>query len=62
MITTLVTSLLLVATNMNAELDTFPIGFWNYGPIEVFDEAKVQEWQDAGISPTVQGMAAPRQN
>ena len=53
MITTLVASFLLVAANMNAELDTFPIGFWNYAPIEVFDEAKVQEWHDAGMTLTM---------
>jgi len=52
MITALVASFLLVATNMNAELDTFPIGFWNYAPIQVFAEAKVQEWQDAGMTLT----------
>jgi hypothetical protein len=53
MITTLVASFLLVATNMNADLDAFPIGFWNYAPIEVFDEAKVQEWHDAGMTLTM---------
>ncbi|MBX7258106.1 MAG: hypothetical protein K1Y02_17225 [Candidatus Hydrogenedentes bacterium] len=37
----------------NARLDTFPIGFWNYASIEVFDEAKIQEWQDAGITLTM---------
>jgi len=37
----------------NAGLEQFPIGFWNYAPIEVFDEAKVQEWQDAGITLTM---------
>ncbi|MCP4641544.1 MAG: hypothetical protein GY851_13965 [bacterium] len=41
------------AADFNAQLDTFPIGFWNYAPIEVFDEAKVQEWQDAGITLTM---------
>lgn len=41
------------AAGLNDELATFPIGFWNYAPIEVFDEAKIQEWQDAGITLTM---------
>ena len=44
---------LLAAATLNDELDTFPIGFWNYAPIAVFDEAKIQEWQDAGITLTM---------
>ncbi|HOZ49508.1 MAG TPA: hypothetical protein PLO37_24485 [Candidatus Hydrogenedentes bacterium] len=38
------------AEEFNAGLDTFPIGIWNYAPLSVFDEAKVQEWQDAGLT------------
>ncbi|MDQ1257946.1 MAG: hypothetical protein QG656_2554 [Candidatus Hydrogenedentes bacterium] len=38
------------AEEFNAALDVFPIGIWNYAPIGVFDEAKVQEWQDAGLT------------
>jgi hypothetical protein len=41
------------AGGFNDSLETFPIGFWNYAPIEVFDEAKIQEWQDAGITLTM---------
>ena len=44
---------LLAAATLNDELDTFPIGFWNYAPIAVFDEAKIQEWQDAGMTLTM---------
>jgi hypothetical protein len=59
----------LAAANLNETLDTFPIGFWNYAPVETFDEAKVQEWQDAGItlttgpeySPTPENIARMRQ-
>ncbi len=53
MTATVLASVLFVGAGLNAELDTFPIGFWNYAPIEVFDEAKVQEWQDAGITLTM---------
>jgi len=42
-----------VAAGLNETLDAFPIGFWNYAPIEVFDEAKVQEWSDAGMTLTM---------
>jgi len=42
-----------VAAGLNDTLDTFPIGFWNYAPIEVFNEAKVQEWADAGMTLTM---------
>ncbi len=42
-----------LAASLNDTLDAFPIGFWNYAPIEVFDEAKVQEWADAGITLTM---------
>lgn len=42
-----------IAASLNDGLDTFPIGFWNYAPIEVFDEAKVQEWADAGMTLTM---------
>ena len=38
---------------LNDQLEKFPIGFWNYAPIEVFDEAKIQEWQDAGMTLTM---------
>ena len=38
---------------LNDQLEKFPIGFWNYQPIEVFDEAKIQEWQDAGMTLTM---------
>lgn len=41
------------ASEFNANLHNFPIGFWNYAPIEVFDEAKIQEWADAGITLTM---------
>lgn len=41
------------AEEFNARLAQFPIGFWNYAPIAVFDEAKVQEWQDAGMTLTM---------
>lgn len=41
------------AADFNARLDAFPIGFWNYASIEVFDEAKIQEWADAGITLTM---------
>ena len=44
---------MLAAVALNDELDTFPIGFWNYAPIAVFDEAKIQEWQEAGITLTM---------
>jgi len=37
----------------NDTLDTFPIGCWNYAPIDVFDESKIQEWQDAGFTLTM---------
>ena len=37
---------LTAAEEFNAKLERFPIGFWNYAPIEVFGEAKVQEWQE----------------
>jgi len=42
-----------VGAGFNDSLEQFPIGFWNYAPIEVFDEAKIQEWQDAGITLTM---------
>ena len=38
---------------LNDQLEKFPIGFWNYAPIEVFSEAKIQEWQDAGMTLTM---------
>jgi hypothetical protein len=41
------------SANLNDSLDTFPIGFWNYASVSVFDEAKVQEWQDAGMTLTM---------
>ena len=41
------------AADFNASLESFPIGFWNYAPIAVFDEAKVQEWKDAGMTLTM---------
>lgn len=44
---------MMLTSNLNENLDTFPIGFWNYAPIEVFDEAKIQEWQDAGMTLTM---------
>jgi hypothetical protein len=43
----------LLTGGINDSLQTFPIGFWNYASIEVFDEAKVQEWQDAGMTLTM---------
>ena len=42
-----------LAGGLNESLDAFPIGFWNYAPIEVFDEAKIQEWADAGMTLTM---------
>ena len=44
---------MIIAANLNDGLDTFPIGFWNYASIEVFDEAKIQEWADAGMTLTM---------
>jgi hypothetical protein len=44
---------MVLAATLNDGLDMFPIGFWNYAPIEVFDEAKIQEWQDAGVTLTM---------
>ena len=41
------------ASEFNDNLHNFPIGFWNYAPIEVFDEAKIQEWADAGMTLTM---------
>ena len=41
------------ASDFNSTLATFPIGFWNYAPISVFDEDKIQEWQDAGMTLTM---------
>lgn len=49
-------SLLFLALSVspfNANLHHFPIGFWNYASIEVFDEAKIQEWADADITFTM---------
>ena len=43
----------MLSAGFNDSLDVFPIGFWNYAPIEVFDEAKIQEWQDAGMTLTM---------
>ena len=43
----------LSAADFNDRLETFPIGFWNYAPIAVFDEAKIQEWADAGVTLTM---------
>ena len=45
---------------LNDQLEKFPIGFWNYAPIEVFDEAKIQEWQDAGMTLTMGPDTRPR--
>ena len=42
-----------LGAGFNDSLDRFPIGFWNYAPIAVFDEAKIQEWQDAGMTLTM---------
>ncbi len=42
-----------LSASMNDSLDAFPIGFWNYASISVFDEAKVQEWADAGMTLTM---------
>ena len=54
---------MLAAAAFNEQLDAFPIGFWNYAPIEVFDEAKIQEWQDAGMTLTMgPEYAATREN
>ncbi len=53
MLTTSLLFLALTASPFNAGLHNFPIGFWNYAPIEVFDEEKVQEWADAGITLTM---------
>lgn len=44
---------MVLAAGLNDTLETFPIGFWNYAPIRVFDEAKVQEWADAGMTLTM---------
>lgn len=43
----------------NDSLMAFPIGCWNYAPIEVFDEAKIQEWQDVGFTLTMGPEYAP---
>ena len=43
----------LAGATLNDQFEKFPIGFWNYAPIEVFDEAKIQEWQDAGMTLTM---------
>ena len=43
----------LAGATLNDQLEKFPIGFWNYAPIEGFDEAKIQEWQDAGMTLTM---------
>lgn len=33
--------------------ETFPIGFWNYVPIERQDESAVKDWKDAGMTLTM---------
>jgi hypothetical protein len=38
------------SANLNDSLDTFPIGIWHGISAAEVDEAKVQEWQDAGIT------------
>lgn len=53
MLTALCSLLVLSASDFNAKLDTFPIGFWNYAPVNVFTEEMVQDWADAGVTLTM---------
>jgi hypothetical protein len=32
------------------DTNTFPIGIWNYTPIGFFDEARIEEWKDCGLT------------
>jgi hypothetical protein len=45
--------LALSGATINDQLPAFSIGCWNYAPVGIFDEAKIQEWQEVGFTLTM---------
>jgi hypothetical protein len=59
MLTALCVIAMTASAGLNDSLPAFPIGFWNYAPVEIFDEAKIQEWADAGVTLTMSPEYSP---